>query len=815
MIDSSPSSAESSFRELDEVFLQTQTRIWLGEVLNTRLDEDLHISDLLQDGEILFEVSKVVWNLLLAKCMELRHLKHKYGPFGSKKSSGRYRPYSNVDSFLKICKIMGLSGIDLFSPSDVVEKRDIRKVCICIRALSKKARSKQLSVPDFDMVIYSVAMPTDMVGVIRRSLESSQCTLSSSSSYSSRKVSQMRLKQKNLYVPSNRDDDSSSSEESDEAESRYMGENSFSSASKFDYADGVNSDLENSPEAYSISGRYGRQNVLESDVKCQCIEEFKHQRCKSASLSETVQSFSPKHLENDHELDKTSSCCIISQKEVYHGVSCVNNDERHNRRNGTADISNINFTLENDYSVVGDSSCINVGESNYISDYLAFSDLMVHATDGSNPVILDEENNMFDFFLNVDSQGLTSDRRSFQNGSQRKFSDDEDMEVSSTTSMSSVLGRLLNLEFDDQFDEDDSSSANVHSSVSKEHEAEKHYKDSFVLSEPPKTDTYETPLHTVLYDSQEAESEMAPRVLSASTKYFLPSQNKSVSSGMESLEGETCGTQTKNPENDFCLENRDVVFAGDNQETLLLCEDKDNGTLWTTMLRSDSDFLQNGDNHVLTDFDGHISDVTKDYLKFSCNSKSVEESERSREQLQNIIVQGFSIQDTPPVVSDDINIHSSIVQANLRETISDNHPCLPVKDMNRAQKDAHVAYIIEDNISSAAENDSQDKREQDIREPSLGILAESISDGRNDTSPPLPPGKHGRGPLLKTVVKGTAIAGVLFLLLHLSRKGKGNNAQETKQYGQVSNYSGSKSSSRKQQKGSVGKGIYPAGKLKL
>ncbi|KAL0332595.1 UNVERIFIED_CONTAM: protein OPAQUE10 [Sesamum calycinum] len=101
MIDSSPSSAESSFRELDEVFLQTQTRIWLGEVLNARFDEELHISDLLQDGEILFEVSKVVWNSLLTKCMELRHLRHKHGPFGSKKSSGRYRPYSNVDSFLK------------------------------------------------------------------------------------------------------------------------------------------------------------------------------------------------------------------------------------------------------------------------------------------------------------------------------------------------------------------------------------------------------------------------------------------------------------------------------------------------------------------------------------------------------------------------------------------------------------------------------------------------------------------------------------------------------------------------------------------
>lgn len=50
---SSPSSAESIFREVDDVFLQVQARIWLGEVLNTRLDEQMNISDLLADGELL------------------------------------------------------------------------------------------------------------------------------------------------------------------------------------------------------------------------------------------------------------------------------------------------------------------------------------------------------------------------------------------------------------------------------------------------------------------------------------------------------------------------------------------------------------------------------------------------------------------------------------------------------------------------------------------------------------------------------------------------------------------------------------------
>ncbi|KAL6520006.1 hypothetical protein OROHE_017149 [Orobanche hederae] len=650
MIYSSPSSTESSFREVDEVSLQTQTRKWLGEVLNSRLNEDLHLSDLLQDGEILFEVSKVVWNLLLIKCMELRHLKHKYGPFGCRRSSGRYRPYSNVDSFIKICKILGLSGIDLFSPSDVVEKRNIRKVCICIRALSKKARSKQLSVPDFDMVIYSVAMPKNMVGLIRKNLESSQCT-SSSSSYSSRMVSEMKLKQENLYALSNGNDNYSSSEESDEAESRYMGEKSFSSAGKVDFADGVNTDLENSLEG-------------------QCLEEFKHE---SASLLETVQPFCKQHL------DRMSS---------FGGISHANNDARCSRPGNCTGIANIEFALENDYSVVGDSSCVNDGESNYISNYLAFSDLMVHAADGRNSIIHDGEDNMFDFFVNVDSQGLASSNgRSFLNG-------DEDMEVSSTTSMSSVLGRLLNLEFDDQFDEDDSSSANDHSSVSKEQEAENRCKVPFVFSGPTKVGTFETNDETLLLDSREAQSKMTDKC--------------------ELL----CGTRTRNPENhSFCPEKRDnMVLSDDNHESILFNEDEDN--------------------------------VSSDRL----------------------------------------------------ETIS---------DINEAQEDAYVAYDIQDtNILICLKSV--------IKKIFSSLLTQdrSISRGRKDASLQIPPEKHDQGPLLRTVVKGTAIAGFLFLLLHI-RKNKGNDAHETKQYSQVLKFSDSKSSSTKPQKGSVEKGRYPAEKLKL
>ncbi|CAI9753033.1 unnamed protein product [Fraxinus pennsylvanica] len=234
-------------------------------------------------------------------------------------------------------------------------------------------------------------MPTDMVGGIRRSLESSQYSLSSSPSSSLHKGSRTKLKQKNLYALSDRYDDSRS-EESDEAESRYVEEHSFSSsANKFDATAELHPDSESSPAAYPEIGQYLEgPNVLQSDIKYPCIEEFEHDPHESARSFEPIKLLSSENVGNDHLLDKMLS-------------NCIKNDQvRHSHNNGAVGISDINFALENDDSVVGDTSSICGDGRNYISDYLAFSDLIVHTTDGSSPLLFDGENSLFDFFLKVD-----------------------------------------------------------------------------------------------------------------------------------------------------------------------------------------------------------------------------------------------------------------------------------------------------------------------------------------------------------------------------------------------------------------------------
>ncbi|XP_074558990.1 uncharacterized protein LOC141814928 isoform X2 [Curcuma longa] len=151
-------------------------------------------------------------------------------------------PYPKVDSFLKICQILGLTGIDLFSPSDVVEKRDFRRVSMCVRSFSKKARSKGLSVPDFDIVTYTIAMPTDLVGGICRSLEQSRCSSSSSGSYS---MDFRRLHRKKGFE---------CGYESDEAESSYneLEFESPSSHASFPAACMLNLDPEDYPQRRSV-----------------------------------------------------------------------------------------------------------------------------------------------------------------------------------------------------------------------------------------------------------------------------------------------------------------------------------------------------------------------------------------------------------------------------------------------------------------------------------------------------------------------------------------------------------------------------------
>ncbi|KAI3969047.1 hypothetical protein MKW92_045565 [Papaver armeniacum] len=114
--------------------------------------------------------------------------------------------------------MLGLTGIDLFSPSDVVEKKGSRRVCMCI--LEWGCVYFFAWVPDFDVVTYTIAMPTDMVKGICRSLEKAQYRFLTSADSDSGLDSRPKYCQKNWVADRVKQHDSYS-EESDDAESNY------------------------------------------------------------------------------------------------------------------------------------------------------------------------------------------------------------------------------------------------------------------------------------------------------------------------------------------------------------------------------------------------------------------------------------------------------------------------------------------------------------------------------------------------------------------------------------------------------------------
>lgn len=171
-------SSSASFRESDVEFLQEKAREWLEAVLEEKLDPETSLQELLADGTILYRVSQIIKE-------ETGHIDGSpahvlASPEISRRNSLKYQPYPYVEAFLKVCKEVGLVDLDLFNPSDAVDQKDIRHVCVCLRRLSKKARTLNIQVPDFDNVKHTLTpsshkrpMSTEAVHHIRDSLQQS------------------------------------------------------------------------------------------------------------------------------------------------------------------------------------------------------------------------------------------------------------------------------------------------------------------------------------------------------------------------------------------------------------------------------------------------------------------------------------------------------------------------------------------------------------------------------------------------------------------------------------------------------------------
>lgn len=698
--DSSPSTAETCFRELDDVFLQTQTRIWLGEVLQIRLDEQLKISDLLADGELLFEVSIVIWKMLLTKSMELRHMiAFKYKPFASKKSSGRYLPYSNVDSFLKICKIVGLTGVDLFSPSDVVEKRNARSVCMCIRSLSKKARSKHLNIPDFDIVTYTVSMPTNMVGFIRRSLELSQCRFLRSASYSLENGSKMKPRKKSSAAARARSCDFYS-EDYDETESNFLVAGSHNPSTN-DSASQMDSNFENLGVSSAVRRCTWASDVLQSDIQDQEKDEYAQDEYELPCLAKSVGTRCSKHVRNNNPPDSMSSpSCLSSQFELSGRASDINNGVRHNHQNDALDSVHNNYDCA---SIGGYSVDDNTGGKSY----------MVHCgVDNNDSFLTDGEDGMYNVDTYTESCGSNSTQETFENGFERRLSDDiEDAEVSST------VHRVLNSQFEDQFDTD-----NVLNTVNVE----------FAVLQSGKTDLF----------------------------------NKSC---VDTYESQASVNHEKS-QLDMKLEDINSMDGDD-------------------VVKSDPDTKEHFDNFVEAVYSNDTIEIAREVSNAYLNT---DDGRHHR------------------MVVQDINGHGRHIPINNPFITPEKHACLTSECSENLSREGDQACTDHsNNLLYCAENMDSNYKDESKHESTKTLEVEVL-----DESVETQHKTNGRRPLLKSVMGGTALVGVVLFFLHLRRSPEKTEEAST-QSSQTTKAKGVKFLSREEQKNVRENGVYPAEKLKF
>lgn len=746
---STDSSAESSFRELDDAFLQTQARIWLGEVLQIRLDEELIISELLADGELLFQVSEVVWKMLLAKHKELRHVKaYKSKPFTSERNSGRYRPYSNVDSFLKICKVLGLTGVDLFSPSDVVEKRNTRRVCMCIRSFSKKSRSMSVNVPDFDVVTCKVAMSKDLVGCIRKSIELSHNNLADSCSNHLQNHGRRKSRQDYSVAVSTRDY-KTHSENSDDTEisSPVFQFEALHTDDIYDCTSEINYNMP-SPTVESV---LMPEDLDQQDIQDQQRNEISNDEFELSCSMHTLQCHCSDNLKHQHEGElawSSSSSC--------------------------GDLDLIGMTSHSDTRVE------QVQESR-IMDFDYSENLMTtpvkYEKNEVDPDLFDEENSTPNLHQSASSHGSNPTPQTIENG--WCFDICENMKVHKVADISCLTREALNL--GDQFDAENNfkniesfkflNDKNDQREMVKEHGSQ----DIMKCKEMSYGIASNTRNSHFIKKLQETEHSLYSYFCNTNSSDRVVSQNNDIRESqvdLKSLDYAGCNKS-------------DVLLSFQSYDLPELCKWDQKGKCAMTLIqakdnRSSSCFLEDGSHEEITPCKQKTSEVlmskvmlsyysgNNDCLALASNVLDVDDCEKSPTNDTNTLCgKGVTTQDigNQDQSALDIVIDDVVVHANCDEDVSNTVSYIANNTLKLECNDGDQARRCDEDPASHSEHTCVVKEDIKPECESIHHLENLVV--KEEGALEIPKEKPQKKLLLRSVLGGAAAAGLLFMYLHL------------------------------------------------
>ncbi|XP_038692331.1 uncharacterized protein LOC119990471 isoform X2 [Tripterygium wilfordii] len=617
-------------------------------------------------------------------------------------------------------------------------------------------KSKVKVVEYFDMVTCTVTMPTDMVECIRRSLE---LGIVGCNSY---QYGRTKWRQRSTVTSSARYCDSFS-DDSDDADSNITIQSDSSSTHGYHYSlSQMNYDLESSPEISSATRDCGlRQNP---------IIQFEQKKHKYAQYQfESMGSLCSELVECDNQLDSVSSPSST--------VSLIHlNNKFSLPKNGT-----VKYTLENDSldfscaSDVEDFMDHSLPERSYMADQLEISEVICHGIDISNPSLFDGES------ISESYTPTGSDRsNAFGNGFENEHSDVNDVELSSTSSMNSVSGALLKLNFDDQVDEED----------------------GFKTLQLPESRNQVVVFPTKIPQLCSHYRSCGNNSRSYDSRIWMPQADLEAVFGggiinkfeMNASEPVRCNQ---------CQERLSVHSNSpydyhqlDQGGKCAIATNRDGCHVSSSVCTLPSGFPDEGLHRGAA-----LKYVVTNPHPTSHNGVQVEE--RIDYPETRSIATGRVIPHKVPKVNTDV--HSSSLSPHLSEPMPVIHPCITTKCSEDMRENGHLVYSDEEEDLYTAE--TVDKRHsQGDRKNENKRVDHKVEQAKHNPK---------RWSVLKPVVGGTAVVGMVFLLLRYRKSGRDKKGDNSMQSNQMQRTNCGSFSSQKEQKGGQVNGVYPAEKLKL
>lgn len=559
------------------------------------------------------------------------------------------------------------------------------------------------------------------------------------------------------------------------------------------------------------------QDVLCLEMQDQETDEPAQCRFHSEHLPESVESISMWYVRNDGQLNNISSPGYTSQVILCHKVKHLN-AARHGHENSPLDLIDVVLGEGNDASSLWNIPTDNREEASHVSQQLAFSDPAAFQTDNNeNDHVVTDEDCVSSSCMDNESYGSNSTPEISKVGVWGSSPDDiDDVEVSSKTSMSSTFnGRVLQFDFDakPKCDEDDPRTTKLLCADVPYYEAESLDNGIAGCHKFQDIAKYERPLDSATLDTEESHIGLELESSDLFVESFLPywddwSLYTSMCRGIE-LDKNQIGLTQRNSVDDLWVKNTNLIGKENDVELAGKIREDDKEVTRARLFNSDPDIKEPADIFLRLDCRNNVVDRTSEDSNGTHKYFAVEERRHSNFQRQCTTFQDVGREEGMHAPGTDIF-------ANNYESFAEMHPCSIGKGSDYEDKACHQASTnnsSKDLQLGHAEYTHEVVIEDERKDNNVDYMAEGKSDRRNykgagekQKKPTL------MGPLLKTVAKGTALIGVMFLLHLRIRNDREKKGEDSERWSPVQKSNGMQFSSRKGEKQSE---VYPAEKLKL